>query len=279
MQSIIGDTNGTIFYHLRASRAVLQELLSRDSPEIDPTILDFLTEWYAFSAISANVTLHANFASINRDIPLDDFLSPDALENLNKGHPSYGVLFGSAHRLLGLIMPISQAARRLSREPDENERQDTLRSFESKIQAYSTTVPTAHFTASETAASIYQQALLIYLYTLFHGTSPPNLSLYARIDPCIDRVFELMRGVLPFSAALTTLMWPALIIGSCIRDPSQQAVLLACMESLPIRMGSCKRMREVLASVYGAREEDERIYGPYGLETVMGREGVSLCVT
>jgi hypothetical protein len=222
------------------------------------------------------VTLHTNFAAMNRDIPMDDFLSPDALQSLNEGNASHGVLFGTAHRLLGLIVPIRDAA---SRESTPDARQNEFRMFEIQIRENCTGVLSANPDASEVGALIYQQALFVFLYTTFHGTAPPTEALYAKVDPCVDRLFELMGDVLPGSAVITTLMWPALIIGSCIRKPAQQAVFSACMESLPLRMGSCQRMREVLLHLYAAQAEDPSVYGPYGLEIVMGRTDINICVS
>lgn len=246
---------------------------------MDPGTLAFLTELYAFSAITANVTLHTKFAAMNRDIPTDDFLSSDALQNLNKGNASYGVLFGAAHKLLALILPIRDAAHRLSHSPNPTTHQKELQAFETQIRNSGTGVLRASPTASEVAAAIYQQALFVFLHTTFHGTAPPTPALYAKIDPCVDRLFDLMQNILPGSAVITTLMWPALIIGSCVRKSGQQAVLSAYMAALPLRMGSCQRMQEVLACLFEAQKGDERVYGPYGLEIVMRRMDVNICVT
>jgi hypothetical protein len=222
------------------------------------------------------VTLHTNVAAVDCDFRMEDLLSSDALQSLNRGDASHGVLFGTAHRLLGLIVPIAEAA---SREATPDARQIDLHVFETQIRENCTGSLSAHPDASEVGALIYQQALFVFLYTTFHGAAAPTEALYAKVDPCVDRLFELMGDVLPGSAVITTLMWPALIIGSCIRKPAQQAVFSACMESLPLRMGSCQRMREVLLRLYAAQAEDPAVYGPYGLEMVMRRSCIDICIS
>ncbi|KAJ4286420.1 hypothetical protein N0V90_013119 [Kalmusia sp. IMI 367209] len=275
-ESIIGDIQGTLFYHLRASHTVLLELKSRSSQQVDAAMVDFLTELYAFIAITANVTVNFDFA-VDREIPMDDLLSSENLVALNRGTSSYGVLFGSAHKLLGLIVPISQAARRLNSYGSLENRQHKLQAFEAKIWENCPVMCDGNPNAEEVAAAIYLQALFVFLYTTFHGASPPTEELYAKVDPHVDRFFELIPSLWPGSSVVTTLMWPALIVGSCIRDPAQQVLFSNCIKALPIKMGSCDRLQEVLEHLWGA--EDRQMYGPYGLELTMRRKNINICVT
>lgn len=211
----MGDTDGKVYHHLRASRTVLLELRGPRSRGVDDTLLDLLTEVYAFQAVGTNLTIHTDLP-VNRDIPWDDFLSPEALLSLNRGNEIHGILFGTSHELLGLIIPIAQCARHHIREQDSDQRLKDLRRFELQIQAWNYVAsPMAMDKVAEKAAGeINQQALLIFLYTTFNGTNKPSPPLLERIDNILDVVEMLARKLPPRSRIHTTLTWAARIVGS-----------------------------------------------------------------
>lgn len=211
----MGDIDGKVYHHLRASRTVLLELRGQCTREVDGTLLDLLTEVYAFQAIGTNLTIHTDLP-VNRHIPWDDFLSPRALLSLNRGNEIHGILFGTSHELLGLIIPIAQCARHYVREQDTGQRLKDLRSFESRIQTWNYVAsPIAMDNVAEKAAGeINQQALLIFLHTTFNGTNKPPPALLERIDNILDLIEILARKLPPRSRIHTTLTWAARVVGS-----------------------------------------------------------------
>lgn len=285
-ETVIGDKSGSFYYHLRASRTLLVELRSNRYHEADHCLLDLLTEIYAFFAITTNLTLHADL-SPNRDIPQDQFLSREVLSSLNRGTDIYGVLFGSAHELLALINPIARSARHLLSYPNDENRTALLIEYEHQIlswrkppsicQQITRSAPLDSIDVYELAGRIYQQVLLIFLYTMFHGPQAPTPSLDAQITVHVGLAFSFL-GILPRDAFVqTTLMWPMLIAGSCLRDPAARARVLAGLESLPYTMLSVARMFEFLVLLWKEMDEDPRAFGPYGIELTMVKHKFNLC--
>jgi hypothetical protein len=296
---MIGDIHGNFLYHLRASRTILIELRDHHADETDHMLIDLLTECYAFHAITANLTLHADLTP-SRDIPQDPFLSSEVLGALNFGTDIYGVLFGSAHELFSLINPIANAARHFLEYPDNDERAAELLAYEKRIQSWThvTHIPsnTPQFAeipptytiyrpapgcdAYETAGQIYQQAILIFLYTMFHGPYAPTPELIAKVDACVMKALVLSSQLLGDSYVQMSLMWTVLIVGSVMKDPALRVAMAGSKEGrseLPYTMLSVQRGFEFLVLLWGEMEKDDSVYGPYGIELTIRRHNVNLC--
>jgi hypothetical protein len=213
--------DGNVYHHLRASRTILLELRARHSAHMHGPLLDFLTEVYAFLAINSNLTINTDFAT-SRYIPYDDFLSPEALLSLNMGTEIHGILLGSYHELLGLIIPIAESARHHMRVPDPVRKAEDKDDFERLIKAWK------HVPSSSTkddadervAGRINQQVLLIFLHTMFHGTERPTSSLMEKVDDILDRILGIALDLSPTSRIHATMNWSARIVGS-VSSPSR----------------------------------------------------------
>ncbi|KAH7383949.1 fungal-specific transcription factor domain-containing protein [Pyrenochaeta sp. MPI-SDFR-AT-0127] len=282
---VIGNADGNFFFHLRASRTMLLELRGNRAHQVDQSLLDLLTEFYAFFAINANLTLHTDLP-VNREIPEDPFLSSESLVSLNKGSDIHGVLFGSAHELFGLIMPIARSARYLLQHQNLAQRDINLRKYEKQIKAW-TYVPSSQSSldrcsdasnpdAYKLAGEVYRQAILIFLYTMFHGPNPPTPSLIAQVDALLD-ITIYHAAAIPFGAPVqTTMAWAALIGGSCMRNSEHRAILKYSMENVSLSMLSLRRNLSFLEALWEEMDEDELVYGPYGIELTMQRREIHL---
>lgn len=282
---MIGNTDGNFFYHLRASRTLLLELRERRSHQVDQSLLDLLTEFYAFFAINANLTLNTNLP-VDREIPEDLFLSSDSLVKLNQGNGIHGVLFGSAHELFGLIMPIARSARYFLQHQDLEQREISLRTYEKQIRAWKYIPTSRSYTDAcsdsadldpyNIAGKVYQQAILIFLYTMFNGPNAPSTSLIAKVDACIDNTLDAAANLPPEAPVQTTMAWAALIGGSCMRNPEHRAILKYSLENIRLSMLSIKRNLHFLETLWEDMDGDDMVYGPYGIELVMRRRDMSL---
>ncbi|KAH7093477.1 fungal-specific transcription factor domain-containing protein [Paraphoma chrysanthemicola] len=139
---VIGDTHANFQFHLRASRTLLYELRKKRAHEVDKSLLDLLTELYAFFAITTNITLHAELTP-DRTIPQDSLLSFEVLLFLNQGSEFYGILFGAAHELFALINPITNTARHFLADINLEARFEQIVKYETRIQgwAYTAKIP------------------------------------------------------------------------------------------------------------------------------------------
>ena len=207
--------NGNIYHHLRASRTVLLELRARNGSHLGGPLLDLLTEVYAFLVISTTLTISTDFP-ISRHFPYDPFLSPESLLSLNQGKEIHGILMGSSHELLGLIMPIAESARQHMHKQDPLGKAEEKRDFEGRIRAWKH-VPSSSTTddaIERIAGEIHQQVLLIFLHTMFHGKEHPSLGLIEIVDVILDNIWELALHLPPESRIHTTMTWGARITGS-----------------------------------------------------------------
>lgn len=244
--------------------------------------MDLLTEIYAFFAITTNITLHASL-TIDRTIPQDSFLFSDILVSLNRGTDIYGTLFGAAHELFALINPIAISARALLLETDNTQKLQQFSSYEVQIKAwrYDRRIPVQSeidgVDAYELAAGTYQQAILIFLYTMFHGESRPTLDLYAKVEPCMHVALGTL-GAMPQHASIKTiLLWPVLIAGSCLRDDALRTAVLEGFQSVGYTTLSVKRGFDFLKLLWQEMDLDPAVYGPYGIEQVMMKYRIDIC--
>lgn len=86
------------------------------------------------------------------------------------------------------------------------------------------------------AGQIYQQAVLLYLYTALHPLRRPSSEedgrndgpgIYAAsIRDTVTKVLALLEGLSPTARLNTSLCWPIAVVGSCVTDEKQQRFLL-----------------------------------------------------
>jgi hypothetical protein len=277
-----GNTQGAVFHHLRASRALFLELkCSRREPS--SPLVDLLAEQYCFLAICSNITLDSD--STGRSIPIDPHFFP--LERLNYTSNIYGSMFGIAHRLYELIPTISLSAQHAASKPESSHSTSTLKRFEQKIvdwdfnrylplNAYTdqSDITGAH---RHIAALIYQKALLIFLYISFHGRQPPTGALLDRIEPCLTEFCRLITSLPTDSPLMTTMMWPVIIAGSCMRDAAQRNQIRQLLD-FPNSMSTVTRTLDLLNCIWEDQSHHSMIYGLCGIELTMKRGNINLCV-
>ncbi|KAL6161169.1 hypothetical protein ACJBU6_00300 [Exserohilum turcicum] len=276
-ESLISELNGNVFYHLRASRTVLLELRARNSRELHASLLDLLTEVYAFLAISANITIGTDFP-VSRYVPYDPFLAPEALLSLNWGNDIHGVLFGSSHELFGLIVLITESARYHMRNHDPERKAAEKSEYERRILAWEH-VPSASSKEDATeriAGQINQQVVLIFLYTTFHDSVRPSAALMEKIDGILDRVLELSFHLNPTSRIHTTMTWAARVAGSVCRKKNHRAMMMSQMKVGPSNKPRARRTESFLGYLWAEMDKDESVYGPHGIEFIMRSRNTNL---
>lgn len=287
---MIGDTRGVLLYHLQACRELLQ-LSQRKSLRLDPTILAFVLESYLYTS-----ALGTTFVYDDRQTSFAFDSEYDLLNSLFDDSRGYGFMLGYASKLLQLLPQLVQTVGRwihpgsdlepsridqeffffeaelTSWEPsygpdadatnlactldDKPERQSILRSWHHDAQV---------------VANIYRQALLALLYTGGHGRRPPDEALLALTDHLIDEFFRLRGTLSPESPVWALMLWPTVMIGSCIRRLEDQLLIL----DKDCAMMPVINAFNVLQQIWN--DEREIVFGIVGLSMICRGQKITLC--
>jgi hypothetical protein len=188
---------------------------------------------------------------------------------------SYGAMLGCAHDLFELIPAVCKLGeKRLQEERDglySFETMVTYKSLESKSKNWE---ELDHALGSNndflTVAKLYQQALLIFLHTNFWGSNVSDPVLLDMIDGSIGILLSLIVTVPADSPILTVLLWPSIIIGSCLRRPEHRDFLRGMMESSPFSNASVSQAVQTLVWLW-----EDGGYGPYGLGATIKKHNIS----
>lgn len=124
--------------------------------------------------------------------------------------------------------------------------------------------PTLQSTEKSTASIIYQNAFLIYLYCLFHPSSLPS-PILTEISLRTEICLPLLVSLYP-SAMEVVVLWPAMILGSCLEKENERKMVRDAFGRGRYRMMVVQRGMEMLERVWGS---EGVLYGVRGLE-VMG---------
>ncbi|EXJ79520.1 hypothetical protein A1O3_07799 [Capronia epimyces CBS 606.96] len=282
VESISGNTQGAVYHHLRASRQfVLSMLVDSGTHEIR-ALRGFLRELYAYLVLVGTITLNAE--SEDRVIEFDPFMS--SLKSLNDIKPC-GEMFGCSHGLFELMPRVSELGKQ--RRLEEASGYCTSASFafyqllESKIRGWQ--VPENLEGDADwvdqlgMAATIHQHTLLIFLHTTFYGSSVESPRLRDMVDESVSVILPLWKALYatePMSPLVTTMIWPAMIAGSCSRRPEQQGVIRSELSKSHYHMNITKRAIQLLEWLW--EDQSDQAYGPFGLEVMMKKHNFNICM-
>lgn len=230
----------------------------------------FLLEMHAYLSLVVNVTANSEYG-FSRDT-IDSCMN--ALGGLHESK-SYGAMLGCAHDLFELIPSICKLGETSLQEEREGlysfETMAMYKSFESKIKNWEEPEHTfGNNSDFLIAAKIYQQALLIFLHTSFWGSNVSDPVLLDMVDHSIEILLSLIVMVPADSPILTALLWPSMIIGSCLRRPEERAFLQSMMASSLFNNASVSRAVQTLEWLW-----EDGGYGPYGLGATIKKRNIS----
>lgn len=281
-QGLAGNWQGAIFHHLRVSRRLISLILDHPGPSRDPGLFNFLVENYAYLTSVNNITF--NLSSTDRLIMYDAAIYETS--SWKEGR-AYGAMFGYASTLLGLIPQIAQFGRHCGRQSVAQvhgvANQAQYRELEFRIQraeVLALASPEAAATPGLHAAlQLYREALLIWLHASMYIHEVAHAEFLSQLDCSVQRAGGFMETLRHFSARCsvrTTLLWPVLMVGSCLRSPTSQESLENSLRNGDHNVPNVTGAIELLRGVWDGPSDE--IFGPYGLELVMKRRGVSFCL-
>lgn len=269
------NTNGSLYQHLKAARQMLLDLRHKFTKPDDDT-LGFFAEQYSYLCIVSNIHFRLNHKLDAQDV----VGSPgQALGDLNIGTAIYGCLFGCAHKLFETIPLICDLARSRMRETRKPSRLavDCYLSLLSTLQDWQ---PDSAFQdkAFEYSGRLYQSSSIIFLKISLYGPYSPTFELLSDIDEHLDSFLRYF-SLLPYeSASWTTVMWPVLVAGSCMREHKQRDLVSGLILGSTFQMRVVQNMLRVLLLFWSEMDRDGNLYGPYGFERFLTQSDIVICV-
>jgi hypothetical protein len=251
-------------------------MLAQSSNQAGHELPGFLLETYAYLVAVVNIT--ANTDSDPQTVIFDPF--SNAL-NEYRDSKIYGATMGCAQDLFEIIPLVCQFGyKRMIEERNKECPPETIalyKSLESKIQNWQPPhiIIRDNYSAKDriTAAKFYQQALLIFLHANFYASKNMDPNFLALIEKSLELSFSLVTYLPEDTSIMATMLWPVLIIGSCLRHPLHRMFLRHRMLGSPFNMTILSKTVQLLDWLW---EEDE--FGPYGLGNVMKRHKITHCM-
>jgi len=238
---------------------------------------------YAYLVLVSNITFTGDGASHGLlDDPLLSSLEP------HRSDGTYGSMMGCAHGLFELIPSICRfASTRMQEIPYDVVSTESLAQYsqlEQKIRTWTVpgdlTCEGYWFEQLSAAAHIYQHALLLFLHTAFLCSSTVDDRAVSWLQPEIDTIFLLAQQLLTAedpSPLANTLLWPTIIMGSCLRRPEQQRLL--CTTLMNHNLAITDKAALLLDRLWTeGTENGNPLFGPIGLKFVMDKYRIHICM-
>ena len=286
LKAVIGDTQGMIFPHLKASRHLLLALSKHDNTAGNQHCLQQET-WGLCLELYVYLTCCNTFAPegllTGHTMPVQEL---DAiLENLSQ-LPTFGFLFAGSHELYRLIPSISQLASYRLAEEAGSELQPSLallhmyHGIEGRLEAWTSPPLGANeesmidYELRRCAAHALRQAIFIYLKAAVMGSAIVDTAKREELSSHMRAVFSRTRQLFAARAYVATILWPVLIAGSVVTKPVAQQALLDAMLDGWFQMRQLQVMADLLRLLWA--DADPRAYGPYGIYLTMQKHGLSI---
>jgi len=257
-----------VLHHLEAAGEILASL--------SPSLIKCPDSPYRFLI---ELFIYHNFVSRNMPAGMKMHPPTSALPSLleivesSQQYPD-GFMFGYAYELYKLIPQIRQLY--FARYLDDSPYPAPFDAIRVKLQNWRPPEEGKGGWSStlQVAANVYQQALFIYLACAEHGPGEPDQQLFSSVRPHLDQAMALIELLPSTCPEWTTLSWPLLVVGSCLRDRPRQQTLTRTGKRLIQGMYCVPKINNVLQWVW----DDDTAYGPYGLEKVMLERNVKLSI-
>jgi hypothetical protein len=245
-------------------------LLSQTHTNLPSGLKDFLIEYYTYTSALSMISI--DVAVMGE--PLLGLETQKLAQRLVESH-YVGSLCGCWLELLLIIPRIYELGRHwIAEDPETNhasspslEHISTFAVLQREIIAW-TPNPTVSQDVA-TAGRLFQQAVLILLYTLLQRCYRSRSSTsHALVENEIAAGLASLLKV-PVSARInTSLCWPIAVIGSCVSDEERQNILRSRLQANfeTIGLGNIKQTLNVLENVW---ERDMNEGGPWNTCHIM----------
>ncbi|KAF5863499.1 hypothetical protein ETB97_010000 [Aspergillus alliaceus] len=219
-----GDMNGTIFDHLSAANSLLTRLLSLSDSAVPKDLKDFVIEYYAYTAAVSMISIDAR---VSHQLLLNFDLEQKARQLLESEY--VGNLCGCWLELLLMIPCIFDLGRQWMMVDGQSAMPtaDDIAMFGS-LQAQIMQWNPFTFVTPEVflAGRVFQQAMLLYLYTSLGSFSRAENGMHqGLINTAITEAMSYLDQLSATARINSGLCWPIAVVGSCLFDVDQQEQL------------------------------------------------------
>ncbi|KAE8315514.1 fungal-specific transcription factor domain-containing protein [Aspergillus transmontanensis] len=258
-----GDTNGTVFDHLLAARSLVPRVLTWRDMAVPDELRNFLFEYYIYTATTSLVSIDAQFTP---QVLLCDELLQVGQTLATSGY--LGSLCGCWLELLLFIPRIFDLRRRWLGRSTNNVVADQVTTYaiiQSQIMQWE-----PHQSAPYEVAlvgHIYQQAILLYLYTILETPGQDAQGIHATtIQVAVTKAMLYLDQLLPTRQINTSLCWPIAVVGSCVTCRRQQDKIRNRLDTMSntIGLGNIKKTRDILEHMWLGTES-----GPWEISKAM----------
>ncbi|PWY75507.1 C6 transcription factor [Aspergillus heteromorphus CBS 117.55] len=240
-----GDMNGTIFDHLTAANSLLIRLLAQSDTAVPKDLKDFVIEYYTYTAAVSMISIDAR---VSTQLLLDFELEQRARQLLQSDY--VGNLCGCWLELLLLIPCIFDLGRQWLMHDDQPAMPtaDDVAMFGSlQVQImrwapYNSVTPEVFL-----AGRIFQQAMLLYLYTSLGAFSRTENGMYQGM--IVTAITDAMSYLDQLSATVrinSGLCWPIAVVGSCLSSAEHQESLRRRLTTMVNTFGLGNMQRTLL---------------------------------
>ncbi|KLJ10836.1 hypothetical protein EMPG_09850 [Blastomyces silverae] len=267
-----GNLDGSLFTHLRATRHLILQLrdkLEQITMDADRKLYGFVMEVYGYIVVSNIITPYGMNQA--RTLIVDPFLqSFDDLRSFG----AFGSMLCGSHNLFEMISEISVfSAQQGPPSPSVEINPDRLNIYsdlKNRIVNWdppSGDSPGPIFVSQRRAAlEVYRHALLIFLETAISPFSIHDTARILTIQMHIDVGLSYHNHSFRTTYS-TLLLWPLMIIGSCMVKEDQQRVMANRLAHNHFKMKNTVQGARLLELLWA--DDDEYAIGPYGLGLVM----------
>ncbi|OGM40773.1 hypothetical protein ABOM_011131 [Aspergillus bombycis] len=275
---VSGHLDGSPFTHLRAGRHLILRLRNNSHQlmsSAERKLLGFATEVYSYIVLSNSITpFNMNG---NRTLIYDSFLQ--SLDDL-RGLGAFGVMFSGFHSLFELISCVSLFAGEQDALPSTGTsippgRYETYNQLKMRIghpdlsalEHPDTEVLPGH----STALRMFRIALLVFLETAVVPFSKHDSVRVHHVQSLLDGAVHDLPGMIASNYSCL-LMWPMMVIGSCLMKEEQRNVITHLLIHNHYLMKNTAQASVLLQLLWD--DPDEYAFGPYGLGLLMRRHGL-----
>lgn len=275
---VSGHLDGSPFTHLRASRHLILRLRKNShllTSSAERKLFGFVAEVYSYIVLSNSITPFN--MNCNRTLIYDSFLqSLDDLRDLG----AFGVMFSGFHSLFELISSVSLFAGEQDTQPSIGtslppDRYETYKQLKMRIghldlsaieHPYTEVLP-----GHSTALGVFRIALLVFLETAVSPFSKHDLVRTHHLQSLLDQAVHYLPEMLASNYSCI-LMWPIMVIGSCLVKEDQRNVITHLLIHNHYFMRNTAQASVLLQLLWD--DPDEYAFGPYGLGLLMRRHGL-----
>ncbi|KAE8142993.1 fungal-specific transcription factor domain-containing protein [Aspergillus pseudotamarii] len=258
-----GDTNGTVFDHLLAARSLVPRVLTRRDIAIPNELRNFLLEYYVYTATTSLISIDAQFTP--------QFLLCAELLQEGQALATSGYLGSLCGCWLGLLLFVPRIfdLRRTWLGRGRNnvvaDQVTTYATIHSEITQWEPHQSARYEVAL--AGHIYQQATLLYLYTILDTAGHDAQGIHATtIQGAVTKAMLYLDQLPPTRQINTSLCWPIAVVGSCVTCRQQQDKIRIRLNTMSdtIGLGNIVRTRDILEHMWSGAET-----GPWELSKAM----------